>query len=118
MVRHRRAVAQLAEFRSPKPAVGGSNPSCPATQVVGKNEKGRRVEQEVTRNEGTEKLGLFARTALFYRQVVSELKRVVWPTREQLTTYTSVVLVFVTFIIAVVSIFDLGLTKLVFWVFG
>jgi preprotein translocase subunit SecE len=29
-----------------------------------------------------------------------------------------VVLVFVTFIIAVVSIFDLGLTKLVFFVFG
>jgi preprotein translocase subunit SecE len=77
------------------------------------------VEQEVTRNEeSAEKLGLFARIALFYRQVVSELKRVVWPTREQLTTYTSVVLVFVTFVIAVVSIFDLGLTKLVFWVFG
>ncbi|MBU3643200.1 MAG: preprotein translocase subunit SecE [Candidatus Nanopelagicaceae bacterium] len=81
-------------------------------------EKGRRVEQEVTRNESTEQLGLFARIALFYRQVISELKRVVWPTREQLTTYTSVVLVFVTFIIAVVSIFDLGLTKLVFWIFG
>jgi preprotein translocase subunit SecE len=84
-----------------------------------KDEKGSNVEQEVTRNEDSaEKLGLFARIALFYRQVVSELKRVVWPTREQLTTYTSVVLVFVTFIIAVVSIFDLGLTKLVFWVFG
>jgi len=81
--------------------------------------KGRNVEQEVTRGEESgEKLGLFARIALFYRQVVSELKRVVWPTREQLTTYTSVVLVFVTFIIAVVSIFDLGLTKLVFWIFG
>ena len=76
------------------------------------------MEQEVTRNEGAEDLGLFARIALFYRQVVSELKRVVWPTREQLTTYTSVVLVFVTFIIAVVSIFDLGLTQLVFWIFG
>ncbi len=77
------------------------------------------MEQEVTRNEeSAEKLGLFARIALFYRQVVSELKRVVWPTREQLTTYTSEVLVFVTFVIAVVSIFDLGLTKLVFWVFG
>jgi preprotein translocase subunit SecE len=84
-----------------------------------KDEKGSNVEQEVTRNEDSaEKLGLFARIALFYRQVVSELKRVVWPTREQLTTYTSVVLVFVTFIIAVVSVFDLGLTKLVFWVFG
>ncbi len=114
-----RAVAQLAEFRSPKPAVGGSNPSCPASQIAGNwKEKGRRVEQEVTRNESTEQLGLFARIALFYRQVISELKRVVWPTREQLTTYTSVVLVFVTFIIAVVSIFDLGLTKLVFWIFG
>ena len=77
------------------------------------------MEQEVTRNEdSTEQLGFFGRIALFYRQVLSELKRVVWPTREQLTTYTSVVLVFVTFIIAVVSIFDLGLTKLVFWIFG
>ncbi len=77
------------------------------------------MEQEVTHGEQSgEKLGVFARIALFYRQVVSELKRVVWPTREQLTTYTSVVLVFVTFIIAVVSIFDLGLTKLVFWIFG
>ena len=28
--RARRAVAQLAEHRSPKPAVGGSSPSCPA----------------------------------------------------------------------------------------
>jgi preprotein translocase subunit SecE len=65
-----------------------------------------------------EKLGLFARVGLFYRQVVSELTKVVWPTRKQLSTYTAVVMVFVTFIIAVVSLFDLVITKLVFWVFG
>jgi preprotein translocase subunit SecE len=65
-----------------------------------------------------DKLGVFARVGLFYRQVVNELKKVVWPTREMLTTYTAVVLVFVAFIIAVVSIFDLVLTKVVFWVFG
>ena len=65
-----------------------------------------------------EKLGLFARVGLFYRQIVSELSKVVWPTRKQLSTYTAVVLVFVTFVIAVVSIFDLVITKLVFWVFG
>ena len=29
-----RAVAQLAEHRSPKPAVGGSSPSCPAPRLV------------------------------------------------------------------------------------
>ena len=66
----------------------------------------------------TEKLGLFARVGLFYRQVVSELTKVVWPTRNQLTTYTAVVLVFVSFIIAVVSLLDLVLTKIVFLVFG
>ena len=65
-----------------------------------------------------EKLGLFARVGLFYRQIVSELSKVVWPTRNQLSTYTAVVMVFVTFIIAVVSLFDLVITKVVFWVFG
>jgi len=65
-----------------------------------------------------EKLGLFARVGLFYRQIISELSKVVWPSRKQLSTYTAVVLVFVTFIIAVVSVFDLVITKLVFWVFG
>jgi len=65
-----------------------------------------------------EKLGLFSRLGLFYRQITSELTKVVWPTRNQLTTYTSVVLVFVTFIIVVVSLLDLVLTKIVFLVFG
>jgi preprotein translocase subunit SecE len=65
-----------------------------------------------------EKLSLFARVGLFYRQIISELSKVVWPSRKQLSTYTAVVLVFVTFVIAVVSIFDLVITKLVFWVFG
>jgi preprotein translocase subunit SecE len=73
------------------------------------------VEQEVNKEV---KLGPIGRIALFYRQVISELRRVVWPSRNQLTTYTSVVLVFVAFIILVVSIFDLGITKLVFWIFG
>ena len=65
-----------------------------------------------------EKLGIFARVGLYYRQILSELKKVVWPTRNMLTTYTAVVLVFVAFIIAVVSVIDLVLTKVVFWVFG
>jgi len=63
-------------------------------------------------------LGIFGRIGLFYRQVISELSKVVWPTRNQLTTYTAVVLVFVAFIIAVVSLLDLVLTKIIFLVFG
>jgi preprotein translocase subunit SecE len=65
-----------------------------------------------------EKLGPFARVGLYYRQILSELKKVVWPTRNMLTTYTAVVLVFVSFVIAVVSVIDFVLTKVVFWVFG
>jgi len=45
---------------------------------------------------------------VFVRQVVAELRKVVWPTREQLGTYFTVVLVFVVFMIAIVSLIDFG----------
>jgi preprotein translocase subunit SecE len=56
--------------------------------------------------------------ATFYRQVVAELRKVVWPTQQQLVTYFVVVLVFVVVIMAIVSLLDLGFGKLVFKVFG
>ncbi|KSW20725.1 preprotein translocase subunit SecE [Cellulomonas sp. B6] len=67
---------------------------------------------------GEEKRGLFARIALFVRQVVAELKKVVRPTRQELVTYTSVVLVFVAVVMAFVTVVDLGLGQLTFLVFG
>jgi preprotein translocase subunit SecE len=62
--------------------------------------------------------GLGARLALFYRQVVAELRKVVWPTRKELLTYTWVVIVFVAVIATIVAILDLGFAKLVLKVFG
>lgn len=56
--------------------------------------------------------------ALFYRQVVAELRKVVWSTREQVVTYFIAILVFVAVIMAMVSLLDLGFGKLVFFVFG
>jgi preprotein translocase subunit SecE len=56
--------------------------------------------------------------ATFYRQVVAELRKVVWPTQEQLVTYFLVVMVFVMFMMALVSVLDLGFGKLVFAVFA
>jgi preprotein translocase subunit SecE len=55
---------------------------------------------------------------LFYRQVVAELRKVVWPTQQQLTTYFIVVLAFVLVMMAIVSVLDLGLGKLFFEIFG
>ena len=53
----------------------------------------------------------------FYRQVVAELRKVVWPTQEQLVTYFLVVMVFVLVMMAIVSGLDLGFGKLAFEVF-
>ena len=64
------------------------------------------------------KRGLFARIALFVRQVVAELKKVVRPTRSELFTYTGVVLVFVLVVMAFVTVLDLGIGQVTLWVFG
>lgn len=68
--------------------------------------------------KGSERPGLFSRIALFFRQVKGELKKVVRPTRSELVTYTSVVLVFVAVIMAFVTVVDLAVGKLAFLVFG
>ena len=56
--------------------------------------------------------------ALFVRQVVAELRKVVRPTRPELITYTSVVLVFVLGVMTFVSVLDYFFGKLVLWAFG
>ncbi|WAC90838.1 preprotein translocase subunit SecE [Mycobacterium sp. Aquia_213] len=54
----------------------------------------------------------------YLKQVVAEMRKVIWPSRKQMLTYTSVVLVFLAFMVALVGLTDLGLTKLVLLVFG
>ena len=56
--------------------------------------------------------------ALFTRQVVAELRKVIWPTRRELVTYTTVALVFVIIMSTIVLTLDYGFTKLMFWIFG
>ena len=56
--------------------------------------------------------------ALFIRQVVAELRKVIWPTRNELVTYTAAALIFVIIMSTIVLSLDYGFTKLMFWVFG
>lgn len=51
-------------------------------------------------------------------QVVAELRKVIWPNRKQMVSYTSVVLVFLIFMVALISVTDLGWHRLVLLVFG
>ena len=52
-----------------------------------------------------------SRIALYNRQVVSELRKVIWPTRNELVTYTIVSVTFVAFMIAFVGVLDYLFTK-------
>ena len=52
------------------------------------------------------------------KQVIAELRKVIWPNRKQMVTYTTVVLVFLAFMVALIGGVDLGLAKLVTLVFG
>jgi preprotein translocase subunit SecE len=54
----------------------------------------------------------------YIQQVVAELRKVIWPNRKQMVSYTTVVLVFLAFMVTLIGLVDLGLTKLVMLVFG
>lgn len=60
----------------------------------------------------------FSAIALFLTQVLDEMRKVVRPTREELTTYTIVVVFFVTVVMLFVFGLDTLFTRLVFWVFA
>jgi preprotein translocase subunit SecE len=64
------------------------------------------------------KPGLIARMFRFLREVVAELRKVIWPTRKQMITYTTVVLVFLAVMTALIWTMDIVLIKGVTWLFG
>ena len=64
------------------------------------------------------RLSLFGRLALYVRQVVAELRKVIWPTRKELVTYTIVVIVFVAVMAAIVAAYDFVFTRGVLLIFG
>jgi preprotein translocase subunit SecE len=54
----------------------------------------------------------------FVREVRDELRKVVWPTRKELVTYTTVSLIFILVMVGIVTSLDYGFTKLVLVLFG
>ena len=90
---------------------GNTAPPTKTSKTIG--ERGDGVTDNAVRDDKP------ARTSpvTFYRQVVAELRKVVWPTQEQLVTYFFVVMVFVLVMMAIISALDLGLGRLAFAVF-
>jgi preprotein translocase subunit SecE len=72
----------------------------------------------IARRERQARRSPFARIALFIRQVIGELKKVVTPTRRELFGFTAVVLIFVIIMMAIVGGLDFVFSWLVVFVFG
>jgi preprotein translocase subunit SecE len=72
----------------------------------------------IARKERQARRSPFARIALFIRQVIGELKKVVTPTRRELFGFTGIVLVFVIIMMAVVGGLDFLFSALIVFVFG
>ncbi|CRZ16202.1 preprotein translocase subunit SecE [Mycolicibacterium neworleansense] len=109
--RTRRGVA--AEADSDEAAEGDAS-SDDATAETGKS--------KAKKNAKAKKTGPSRNPIMFVvnylRQVVAELRKVIWPNRKQMVSYTTVVLVFLVFMVALISGADLGLARLVSLVFG
>ncbi len=93
----------------------------PATDGAGGKDdgKGPRAKKKTARKpkDGPSRNPI-AFVFTYLKEVVGELRKVIWPNRKQMVSYTTVVLVFLVFMVALIGGVDLGLAKLVMLVFG
>jgi preprotein translocase subunit SecE len=82
-----------------------------ATQTRGQSAERRSGSGAAAKHDRTS-------PALFIRQVAAELRKVIWPTRNELVTYTAAALTFIVFMSVIVLTLDWAFTKLMFWFFG
>ena len=80
---------------------------------------GTAVRERRTRAKNdVRRTGLVGVIGRFFREIISELRKVIWPTRRELLTYTTVVIVFVTIIATIVALLDYGFAKGILFSFG
>jgi preprotein translocase subunit SecE len=83
------------------------------TKTAQKSDKGKK-----SKKSGDRSANPFVFVYNYLKQVVAEMRKVIWPSRKQMLTYTSVVLAFLAFMVTLVGLADLGLAKLALLVFG
>jgi preprotein translocase subunit SecE len=94
-----------------------SRPVAKGPAAKGPAARGRATPTR-TKQESPSKGNPVSRILRYLREVVAELRKVIWPTRNELITYTAVVLVFVAFMVALTSGLDLAFARGVLLVFG
>ena len=66
----------------------------------------------------TKKPGIFERLSRSLRDTRGEMKKVVWPTKEQTVNNTGIVLVFMAIMAVIISLFDIGVAAVLRLFFG
>ncbi|MDV6263601.1 preprotein translocase subunit SecE [Rhodococcoides yunnanense] len=99
--------------RSRSGAAGVSTTKAPTTPANAKSGKARSGKTKADKRPN-----VFLRLLQFFREVVAELRKVIWPNKKQMVTYTTVVLVFLAFMVAYISGLDVLFLKGVGWLFG
>jgi preprotein translocase subunit SecE len=89
-------------------------------EKAGETKDGGKKKAKTAKKTGPEKdrRNPFAFVFNYLKQVVAELRKVIWPNRKQMVSYTSVVLVFLIFMVALIGVVDLGLAAVVRGVFA
>jgi preprotein translocase subunit SecE len=102
------------EVDDAKEESGGKN----ARKAAKASKSGAGTKAKKPRKPSARPANPFLFVYTYLKQVVAEMRKVIWPSRKQMLTYTSVVLAFLAFMVTLVGLADLGLTKLVMLVFG
>ncbi len=105
------ALVGAASAGSARAAARRSGVRAGTTAAKGAATKQRDSGREVRAN-------FFTRLRRFLREVVAELRKVIWPARNQMVTDTIVVIVFVVFMVALTAGLDVLFAKGVLAVFG
>ena len=112
--------ARAAARRSAAQALSADGPDGPAAprKTEGRKTEGKGAPTPSRGSNVVTRPNIFQRLGLFLREVVAELRKVIWPSRNQMVTYTIVVIVFVSFMVALVAGLDLLFARGVLAVFG
>lgn len=94
-------MAQLVEQRPPKPKVEGSSPSSPAVYIFFWDRNLKKENKAVG----------------YIKESMGELKKVTWPKKDEIVNSTMIVIVVVIIFSVILGVFDIGVSKLVKFLF-
>jgi len=82
---------------------------------TGRDKANRRASAMQSKAPVTERRSFFARIREYLHEVRQELRKVTWPTREQMVAFTTVTLITSIVLTGVIFGLDIAMKEIVFW---